>query len=298
MKKCSITIGILFATFCLLLIAAAPGYAYNVYPDDPYWGPDERTAGENESNAGTVEISDEQPRDGNASLKLSLGGSENWEDDLDDWAFYTITADDDDGWGLLSDITALSFDWYVDSIDTSNVDDNDPFNYQTPVLRLLIKDGDTITELIWEQYYTDGNATLTMGEWVTEDLVSEDLVDQYFWQYISSAADGDKTGYVTESGDILEDFTGLALMDETIESWSLSDFFSENAIVYGLSIGVGSYWKGAYLAYVDNIYLAFGNEVVLDDNFELPVPEPSTLLLLAAGMAIILLAGRRRRARG
>lgn len=304
MKKYSVIIGILFAAFCLLSIAATPGYAYIVYPDDPYWGPDDRTAAENPDNAGTAGISAEQPRSGNASLKLTLGGSEKdsveerVEEDRDDWAFYTRTADEGESWGLLSEVSALSFDWYVGEIDTetNEVADNDPFNWQTPVLRLLIEDEGTFSELVWEQYYTDGSDTFEMGQWFTEDLMD----DQYFWCYIVDE------GYTLTTGDVIENYLEDAadvLLAQTLFDWL--DYYSENAIVYGISLGVGSNWLGTYVGYVDNILLSFttgANEesstyTVLNDNFELPVPEPSTMLLLGTCLATFL-AGRRRRARG
>lgn len=294
MKKYSIIIGILIAAFCLLSISATPGYAYIVYPDDEYWGPDARTTEndgtEDDSNAGTVEISAAEPRSGNASLKLTVGGDNN---PMDDWAFYTRTADEN-GWGLLSEVTALSFDWFRATDTDEEYLDYDPWNLQTPVLRLLIYDGGTYSELVWEQYYTDINYydadyEMQVGEWVTEDLM-----EQYFWQYISSS-DTEDTGYVTSDGLVLEDFGNDTLMAMNLYDWLLSGFFSTDAIVYGISVGVGSAWPGDYLGYLDNIYLAFGDKIVLDDNFELPIPEPSTILLLMAAMGATLVAGRRRR---
>lgn len=304
MKKYSIIIGTLFVAICLLSIAAKPGHAYIVYPDDIYWGPDERTtAGDNtedDTNAGTVKISDENPWSGNASLRLTVGSSEaTVEENKDDWAFYTRTAESDSGWGLLSDVSALTFDWYRATETDSEYLSYDPWNLQTPVIRMLIQDGDQKSELVWEQYYTDSTSYgMQIGEWVTEDLI-----DQNFWRYSSA------TGYTTSSGEDMQNFGNNTLLADAISDWADSSWilglddnitkllYSENAFVYGLSVGVGSAWPGEYLAYVDNIYLAFGEKIVLDDNFELPVPEPSTMILLGVGLAT-LIAGRRQRGRG
>lgn len=297
MKKYSFIIGTLFAAFCLLSIAATPGHAYIVYPDDPYWGPDDRTAAENPTNAGTAGISAENPRSGNASLKLTIGGD---NDPLDDWAFYTRTAEDGGSWGKLSEISALSFDWFRATETDSEYEWYDPWNLQTPVLRLLIYDDGVFSELVWERYYTDSSAPLIIGDWVTEDII-DGSNDQNFWRHIF-VEDGEDLYTDIDGNDVVEsvffDITNpLTLMAETTDVWT--SLFSDyaDAVVYGLSVGVGSSWPGEYLGYVDNIHLAFGEKIILDDNFELPVPEPSTLLLLGIGMAA-LLAGRRRRARG
>jgi len=298
-KKYHFTIGVLFAVFCLLSVTATPGQAYTVYPNDPYWGPDDRTATDNDSNAGTAGISDENPRSGNASLKLTIGGDKN---PYDDWAFYTRTTENTNEWGLLSDVSALSFDWFRATETDPGYLDYDPWNLQTPVIRLLIQDGDTKSELVWEQYYTDildfdQDYKMQVGEWVTEDLIQ-----QNFWRY------SDNSGYTISTGKDMQNFGTNTLLADTISDWASggwaagldSDvskiFYSDSAFVYGLSVGAGSSWPGDYLGYVDNIYLAFNGNVVLDDNFELPVPEPSTWLLLGTGIAT-LLAGRRRRAR-
>lgn len=116
---------------------------------------------------GGAVISGENPRKGNTpqspgngSLALSINGvnTSNGDYYLGDWAFYSRYADNQSaGWGLLSDINAISFDWYRDSLGGITDKYGAPWLAQTPVLRLLIKDGDTISELVWEKYYTDPN---------------------------------------------------------------------------------------------------------------------------------------------
>lgn len=103
----------------------------------------------------------------------------------------------------------------------------------------------------------------------------------------------------------MPDFGTNTLLGRSVSSWasSASDSgitlpYSSDAVVYGLSVGVGSYWPGKYKGYVDNVLLSFNGtdgstKVAINDNFELPVPEPATLLLLCSGLAF--LAVRRKR---
>ena len=83
----------------------------------------------------------------------------------------------------------------------------------------------------------------------------------------------------------------------------MSNCYSPTAEVYGIMIGLGSYWPGTYHANLDNVQLAFNGQpgFAVEDNFELGpttiTPEPAALLLLAtglAGMAGAALVRRRR----
>lgn len=283
MTKNKILIAAILAAVCFLLSAASNASAYNVYPDDPYWTSDEE-------GTGTAAISADQPNNGNASLALTTSTP------FEDWAYYTCYAEEGTSWGLLSEIEALSFDWYRET----EIDEDylawDPWNVQTPVLRLLIQDGDTLSELIWEEYYTDANPLL-IGEW----NYNENLIDQNFWRHTIT-----DEGYTLYDGTEVYPYTHEdPLLATTLSDWATLQYpdleypYSEDAVVYGLSIGVGNMWPGEYIAYVDNIFLSFNNAngIVIDANFELPesVPEPATMLLFGSGMGIIAMGRRWRR---
>ncbi|MBA3031271.1 MAG: PEP-CTERM sorting domain-containing protein [Desulfobacteraceae bacterium] len=273
-----------FVGLFLLLFSSTSSYAVPVYPDSGLW--------ENDTKNNTTQpiISTDKPRSGNASLKLTTSAA------YVDWSFYV--RETDAGLGYLKAITSLSFDWLLPS-SVSKLKDSagneiiyDPWYVQTPVLRLLIKDGDYFSELVWERYYTDSRIdTMTddIGIWQ-----SENLMDQNFWHHTIT-----DEGYTLNDGTSANPYLHQApLMALTTNQWANKSgitlpYSLDSAVVYGISVGVGSAWPGAYTAYVDNIYLAFANgSPVINDNFELPVPEPATLLLLGSGLAML---GARRK---
>jgi len=292
-----------------------------VYPGDPYWKADTRAGGQ-------LEINDDNPRgntsaslEGNASLALYVTTPDDPKtkgvnESFDDWAFYVrnsktaMNADwtyydsagysisTDYSWGLLSEINEISFDWFRETAINESYKNYDPWNLQTPVLRLLIGDktgnGITFSELVWEMYYTPGDyitsdykIDMPIGSWV-----SQDLEGQNFWRHNFY---GDTYSYLNGTTIVDEDFS-VAPYGTTLSAWNNN--YGYDAYVFGLSVGVGSVWPGEYTGYVDNILLSFNNGKGIYDNFELgspaPVPEPVTLLLFGSGMGIMA-AGRRWR---
>jgi hypothetical protein len=300
----------IFVFSCLLFLTTSPAKAiYLVFPNDPFWTSDDR------DSAGTARISKENPRgyidnntwiEGNASLSLTTSGSG------DDWAFYTRYAgeaanswDGFSAYGSLKDIYELSFDWYKVAMPITYkpyLDDywGAPWRAQTPVLRLLIQDGGIISELVWEKWYTDATTAVT-GLWNHENLIG-----QNFWRHLISydeytIADGSNISPYEHYQELMT-FTSSGLTSNTVNYP-----YSSEAVIYGLSVGVGSAWYDSYSAYVDNIFLSFNNfnpdgsvrniTTALNDNFELPVPEPATLLLFGSGMGVMAFSRKWRKKR-
>ena len=78
--------------------------------------------------------------------------------------------------------------------------------------------------------------------------------------------------------------------------------FNGNATVIGFSTGVGSGWDGTFDGAVDNVsFKTSGMQQARTFNFEVSgqsvVPEPSTYLLMAAGLGFVGVAARRRKTR-
>lgn len=166
--------------------------------------------------------------------------------------------------GALADVTSLTFDWMIAPGSTN------PYNVDyTPALRLLILDGSTRKELIWEGAYNNVYGPQT---------------DAGVW-YTSSAAD---KFYITG---------GNVNQGQTIAQWAAQ---LTGARVSALSVGVGSGTTTGYHAFADNVTLSTtaGSTTW---NFEVAaaVPEPATWAMLILGFGVIggTMRGQRKRER-
>ncbi len=252
-----------------------------VTPSSGLWSTD--TRGSN----GAVWISGANPRSGNGSLELQTTGN------LNDWAYFNLFSGDPKttaGWGQLSDISHVQFDWWR----SSDMPTTDPvWEAQSPVLRLYVRSGDpanpVFSEIVWERWYNVTSPT-PRDQWVTEDITN-----QYFWRYVSGA------GYTIDDCSNPPTITpGIPLKTETPADWGNGSncYLPLDAVVYGIGVGVGSSWPYPYHAFIDNVQLSFGGREVVNDNFELDptvAPEPGTLVLLATGLAGVGGGAMRRR---
>ena len=300
----------------LLTGAGAAAAQTKVYPwpGDPSWTPWTMADG-------TAEITGANARYGNGSLALGTSS------DLFDWGFYVNTSGENP-WGKLEDISALSFEWYRSSVDPTNPNlpyivswPDAPWLAQTPVLRLLL--GQTIgdqlvmSELVWEKWYTDGSPT-TNDTWVPVDLMG-----QNFWHnmgggqyWVNSACAAQQGAFIPDGQNPPQAWDGGLLLG-TPNGWANGSFADAQATsvcgqagfnlsdaeVYGLALGVGSNWPDKYVGYADWVKLAFNGgeqngDYAVWSNFELPettVPEPSTIVLMATGLASLGFAKYRKR---
>lgn len=231
----------------------------------------------------TVGITGNQPRSGNGSLEfVSPNGSGK--------ADYSLTNGSVGGFGLLSDLTALSFDWRRDSSSTN------PAN-QAPALRLGVYDpvSGKSSYLIWEKVYQTAN-TVNTDTWNAEDLLGG-----YFWE---RAFGPSRT--IENYTQTLADWVACTQANCTITD-NGSNHYTPNPVgpsawIYEINVGVGSGWNGAFDGEVDNVSFGFGSNAATTYNFELDspaaVPEPSSIILLGSlvTLASINLRKRLRRA--
>lgn len=253
-----------------LVAGQASAALVTVLPSDPLWA---NPAAEN-GGGGSSAITGTMPRVAGETGSLELTGDRTRFFGLGNP--YAAASN----LGLLSDVTRFAFDWMVAVGSTSNLHPD-----YTPALRLHIWDGSQRSELIWEGAYNGVYGAMNQGTWYT-------------------SADNAVFGrFQTGLGATLQPIGG-ALALATINSWATGSsnngtpWYSENAYVAAISVGVGSPIGSGYRAFADNVVFNIGgNERTF--NFELTestaaVPVPGTLLLAALGLGLI--AASRRKA--
>jgi hypothetical protein len=226
-----------------------------------------------------IAVTRNQPKLGYAgwqkgSLEMSTTGN------MNDWAFYRRGILPGETWGSLSDLTALSFEWFRQTGFNPPPGPSD-WATKSPVFRVGLANG---AELVWENWYNGNNTT-------TDAWVSSNLMAGNFWFHNNGAYSTVLSGPCDIGPMKVWDGTALALtIQQTIDCFG-------NASVSSVAVGVGSQWDYEYTGYVDNVVVAFNNNTVVNANFDFPftsVPEPNTVYLMVAGLVGLLWINRRR----
>lgn len=170
--------------------------------------------------------------------------------------------------GLFSNLLWFSYSWYRDSASTNPA-------VQHPVLRVLLDaDGNLSTlgdrgGLVFERAYNGG--IVPADTWVF-DVIGPST---YLWNF------GLGLGFAANINATPSPY------DATLAEWQA---YFPNAVILGFSSGVGSGWNGQFYGAVDGIAWLLGG-VVTETNFETgplaEIPEPSELMLTAAGLAVV-----------
>ncbi|MDQ8160682.1 MAG: PEP-CTERM sorting domain-containing protein [Gemmatimonadota bacterium] len=254
---------------------------------------------------------------GAGSLHLNVDGAGNTASGYPGWAFYYLMAQQNSSFGKLSELSALSFDWFRsategwDAAPGSSGTADQPINpidwrYKTPVVRVQLRETRgaevRLSELVWEGYYNkarlgenanpDDNWT-PVEQWVAQTGMQNDN----FW-YIRppSQAPASVSTPSATCNDALSFWSG------GVQSGNTGGLFGETGCLFGadvdvigIAVGLGSQWPLEYDAYVDNVRMGFNSDALaVDANFDV-VPEPSSWLLMGAGLAALGLSALRRR---
>lgn len=239
---------------------------------------------------GTIGINTTNPRSGNGSVLMFTPTSAKADIEYYNGSFVSPVS-----MGKLSDLNALSYDWYRNSSSGADA-------WLHPAMRIMVDaDGDFTTlgdrgYLVFEREYNHGGTghyAAPTDTWVPNDI--------YNFNGVGDSANLWMVNFGNPSGPVLEIF------DRNLQDWVNSNNPNsnypslQNAVVYGLSAGLGSGWNGTFTGAVDNITIGFTGSDPTTYNFEVrsagpaPVPEPASLALFGAGLAGVLFGQRRRR---
>ena len=251
--RVAVGVGVVAAT-----LGAGVAFATVVLPGDTVptpiaspgsWGP------ANERDGGVSAITGARPDQGggNGSLAHSLPALSGNSPKTDYEIYAPGTSFDQaaglqaaGGFGLLSDLNTLSFDWWRDSTSTAP-------SHLTPALRLYVFDPDAGQNgssylMIWEGVYNgypQANGPVPTDQWVSEEISGEN-----FWR-IPLYLDGLFAGI--SWCNVPANAPPCFVFNKGLGDWGLGP----NTVVFGVNVGIGSGWAGSYSGFVDLIDLTF-----------------------------------------
>lgn len=236
---------------------------------------------------GTAMVTSTNPRYGlgdvgEGSLQLRSTG------DMNDWVFAYRYADTN--WGMLSQLTSLSFDWFRVSSQDWNAEQVNGINlydwkYKSPAFRVFFSDN---TEIVWENYFNRpiNNDVSYIDTWQTSQLLNGN-----FWYRNGS-------GYSLNTSPC---FTNqLPIWGGNVAAITIPDIvncYGDKTIV-GVGVGLGSQWPYEYMGFIDNVMVSSNGVQVLNTNFDnnKTVPEPTTFDMMIIGiLCIIVFAATRKK---
>jgi len=241
----------------------------------------------NVRNNGIAGISTAFPRSGNGSLEFTITQGPGGNSSKADAEFFNTAAPNGAGnygptsvMGQLSDLTALSFDWYRAS---GASPDDQASNNLHPVIRLLIASPD-FTQSGYIVFEREVNRDVfgphptpvasPRDTWMTDDVFGGNY---RMWSTGSS---------------LPFNLNGTNGPARYYDALTLADWRGQfgSYLVTGVSVGVGSGW-GTFSGAVDNVTFGFAGAPITTYNFEV-VPAPGAAALL--GLAGVVGLRRRR----
>lgn len=158
-------------------------------------------------------------------------------------------------WGRLRDLEWLSYEWRRDSRSTVAPFIHLPIRIYVGNLR----DGRIVDKgyLIYERVYTFGQVPAPTDQWVFEEVVQS---DRRVWQNPI----GMGNFFDAQPFSVWQSDEGY----QPREGSRVGVRWNGDSVVFGVSVGAGTGWNGAFYGAVDNIRIRFRNGVEFTFNFE------------------------------